>query len=167
MAYTEHFQHADDVAAHLSQTITNKLDPLLVMKFMGFLSIAGVTVYELAIKDILIEFSRQKDEAFGNYVTSDMDRRNGRIKLGEVRQDWKKFGKTYESRFNSDLRCTSDEYLRTKRQDIPTSYGNLITWRNEFAHAGRIKTAQTTFPEVVQSYEAGKQVIHCLNRTLC
>jgi hypothetical protein len=42
-----------------------------------------------------------------------------------------------------------------------TSYDNIITWRNQFAHEGQIPT-HATYLEAVEAYEVGKQVIECL-----
>ena len=162
----DRFQHADDVAAHLHEVITSDTDPLLVMKYVGFVSVAGVTVYELAIKDILIEFARRRHTLFGDYVASALERKNGRIRIDSIKADVEKFGSTFKERFSEELEETSRRYLRGSRQDIRMCYGNLITWRHEFAHQGEIRQTSATFPEVTQSYEAGKQVIHCLDRVL-
>ena len=51
------------------------------------------------------------------------------------------------------------------RRDIRSAYGNLITWRNDFAHEGRVNST-ATYAEVVQSYEDGKEVIRCLAETM-
>ena len=53
MPYLDHFQHADDVVTHLNSVVPTIPDPLLRAKYVGFVSVAAVTVYELAIKEIL------------------------------------------------------------------------------------------------------------------
>lgn len=53
------------------------------------------------------------------------------------------------------------ETLQSERVSIKTSYQNLITWRNEFAHAGQIPTNVTYF-EAVKAYEIGKKLIQCV-----
>nr|VFK40809.1 MAG: hypothetical protein BECKSD772F_GA0070984_10748 [Candidatus Kentron sp. SD]VFK46531.1 MAG: hypothetical protein BECKSD772E_GA0070983_10758 [Candidatus Kentron sp. SD] len=40
-----------------------------------------------------------------------------------------------------------------------------ITWRNDFAHEGKINTT-ATLNEVVSAYEDGKEIIHCLAETM-
>jgi hypothetical protein len=41
------------------------------------------------------------------------------------------------------------------------SYGNIITWRNQFAHEGIIPTT-ATYDEVKKAYHIGKNIIDCL-----
>jgi hypothetical protein len=162
MPYAQRFQHADDVVAHLNTVVPNLADPLLKAKYTGFVTIAAVTVYEMAIKDIFSEFAAKKHAVFGRYVESKFKRINGKIGLDVIKDDYVKgFGGMYLKRFKVALDNASDGYLRQNRRDFRSAYGNLIVWRNDFAHEGSVK-AQTTYEEVVQAYEDGKQVIHTL-----
>ena len=65
MCYSSHFQHADDVVAHLKGFVPLLADPLLKAKYAGFVSVAAVTVYEMAIKEIFICFARRKHKVLG------------------------------------------------------------------------------------------------------
>ena len=162
MAYSDHFIHADDIVNHLNIFVPTISDPLLTAKYVGFVSIAAVTVYELAVKDIFIEFARKKHKLLGNFTEVYFDRINGRIKLKSITDDYiAKFGKKYQIRFNKNIEELSTNYFQTNHRDIKSSYENLITWRNDFAHEGHINST-TTYKEVIQAYEDGKQVIHCL-----
>lgn len=162
MAYTDHFLHADDVVAHLNTIVPAITDPLLTAKYVGFVSIAAVTVFELALKEIFIEFAKKKHKLLGNFTEAYFDRINGRIKLQIITDDYIcKFGNKYQKRFRQIVEKRSKEYLIQHRRDIKSSYGNIITWRNDFAHEGRINST-TTYDEVIQAYEDGKEIIHCL-----
>ncbi len=162
MAYPDHFLHADDVVAHLNTIVPTITNPLLTAKYVGFVSIAAVTVYELAVKDIFIEFARRKHKLLGNFTEVYFDRINGRIKLQIITDDYiGKFGSKYQNRFRQKIEKRSKEYLQLNHRDIKSSYANLITWRNDFAHEGRVNST-TTYREVIQAYEDGKEVIHCL-----
>ncbi len=59
MSYVTHFQHADDIVAHLDTVVPLLSAPLLSAKYMGFVAVASVTVYEVAIKDIFISFAKK------------------------------------------------------------------------------------------------------------
>lgn len=162
MPYTDHFEHANSVVTHLNGIVPNITDPLLRAKYLGFVSVVAVTVYELAIKTIFIEFAKRKHKVFGNFTESYFDRINGRIKIKIIKDEYvKRFGTKYLSRFQKYLDTKTNEYFQTHHRDIKNSYTNLITWRNDFAHEGRINTT-ATYNEVVQAYEDGKEVIHCL-----
>ncbi len=166
MSYANHFKHADDVVNHLNSVVPTLTDPLLQAKYVGFVAIAAVTVYELAIKDVFIEFGAKKHKVLGVFTESYFDRINGRIKVKVIKDDYiKRFGGRYKSRFEKNLEIISSAYLQKNKRDIKSSYSNLITWRNDFAHEGKISTT-ATYSEVVQSYEDGKEIIHCLAKTM-
>jgi hypothetical protein len=166
MAYIDHFQHADDVVQHLNTVVPELQDPLLQAKYSGFVSVAAVTVYELAIKEIFIEFSLKKNKVFGTFAESHFNRINGRIRLDAIKDEYvKRFGEKYRTRFVKYLNLDNQEYLLANRRDIKNSYTNLIVWRNDFAHEGRFNS-NATYAEVIQSYEDGKEVIHCLARSM-
>jgi len=166
MAYTSHFKHADDIVAHLNTVVPMLPDPVLQAKYIGFVAIAAVTVYELAIKDIFINFSKNKHRVFGTFTEAHFYRINGRIKIAVIKDDYiRRYGKKYQKRFTKNLDDIAKKYLTLHRRDIKSSYSNLITWRNDFAHEGKISTT-ATYTEAIQSYEDGKEVIHCLAKTM-
>jgi hypothetical protein len=162
MAYVARFQHADDVIAHLNSVVPSIVDPLLAAKYVGFVSVAAVTVYEMAIKDIFFDFAGKKHLVLGNFVEAHFKRINGRIKLDIIKREYVSgFGARYVRRFQGNLDAATGAYLRANHRDIMNSYNNIIVWRNDFAHEGKINST-TTYGEVVQAYEDGKEVIHCL-----
>lgn len=166
MAYNDHFLHADEVISHLNGIVPTITDPLLIPKYVGFVSIVAVTVYELAIKDIFIEFARNKHKVLGHFTKVYFDRINGRIRLKTIKDEYiGKFGSRYQIRFQKKIQKRSKTYLSINHREITNSYANLITWRNEFAHEGMINST-TTYGEVIQAYGDGKEVIHCLAESM-
>lgn len=162
MPYTDHFEHADNVVAHLNGIVPTIADPLLRAKYLGFVSVVAVTVYELAVKSIFIEFAQNKHKVFGNFTESYFERINGRIKIKVIKDEYvKRFGTKYVAKFQKKLDFRTIEYFGLHHRDIKNSYSNLIIWRNDFAHEGKINTT-ATYNEAVQAYEDGKEVIHCL-----
>ena len=166
MPYTDHFQHADDVVAHLNGIVPKILDPLLQTKYVGFVSIAAVTVFELAIKYIFIDFSSRKNKVFGIFTKNYFNRINGKIKIQIIKEDYiKKFCDKYLQRFNKKIDNATKNYLSINRRDIVNSYQNLIQWRNNFAHEGNIN-ATATYNEAVLAYQDGKEVVRCLAESM-
>lgn len=144
----------------------NLSDPLIGQSYLGFMSVSAVTVYELAIKDIFIDFSQKKHNVFGQYLRASLERMNGRISLGDLRTaSIGKYGLRYRNRFEKQLDARELESLSGGNGSIKSSYGNIIQWRNRFVHEG-IPPNTTTFQEVKKSYERGKGVIHCLAETM-
>lgn len=166
MPYLDHFQHADDVIRHLNTIVPAVPDPLLVVKYTGFVAVAAVTVYELAIKEIFCEFGRRKHKVLGAFTESFFERINGRIALDNIRRDYcARFGSTYADKFKKRLDDAARQHLLAHRRDLKSAYSNLILWRNDFAHEGKVP-GTATYPEVTQSYEDGKAVIHALAATM-
>lgn len=166
MPYQDHFKHADDLVAHLNGVVPTIADPLLQAKYIGFVSVAAVTVYELAVKQIFIDFAAKKHKVLGHFTESFFERINGRIKLPVVKDEYiDRFGERYTNRFKKNIEVFSKNYLAKHKRDIRSSYANLITWRNDFAHEGKLN-ATATYGEVIQAYEDGKEVIRCLAETM-
>ena len=166
MPYSKHFKHADDIVNHLNTVVPYLNDPFLEAKYVGFVAIAAVTVYELAIKDVFINFSTKKHKVFGTFTEAYFDRISGRIRVKAIKTQYiKRFGEKYLKRFERKLNRISKEYLKNHKRDPGNSYGNLITWRHNFAHQGEIKT-NATYHDIVQSYEDGKEIIRCLAETM-
>ena len=166
MTYVVNFRHADDVVAHLNDVVPTVKDPLLSAKYVGFVAVASVTVYEMAIKDIFITFAKKKHSVLGSFTESFFYRINGKIGIDAVKKDYiKRFWTKYLTRFENKIKAATRAHLLSDGRDIKNSYTNLITWRNDFAHAGKIN-ATATYAEVVQAYEDGKEVVRCLAETM-
>jgi hypothetical protein len=164
MPYSARFSATDNLILHLNSILPSISDPAMVANYAGFLSVSSVTVFELAIKDIFIDFASKKNKVFGSFVYNYFERINGRIKLEELRGNLiKRFGQKYLDRFDRKLKQEENRLMRTSHLSISTDYGNLITCRHGYIHNG---TPTLTLTEVVKSYNSGKQIIQCLNYTM-
>jgi len=162
VAYSDHFRHADDVIAHLDGVVPALPDPLLRTKYAGFVTVAAVTVYELAIKEIFCEFGRKKHKVLGAFSESYFRRINGRVTLDDIKKDYcHRYGDGYVAKFKKRLDAVTMFHLKAHHRDVKASYSNLIVWRNSFAHEGKVPP-MVTYGEVVQAYQDGKEVIHSL-----
>lgn len=166
MAYSLHFQLTDDIITHLDTVISGISDPFIQSRYVGFVAISSATVYELAIKDIFCDFGQTKHKVLGAFVTTYFDRINGRIKTSALKKDYiSRFGEKYLKRFKRKLDEKEKEYLRNYSVSILNSYNNVIEWRNQFAHEGKIPST-VTYAEITKSYRNGKAVIDCLAETM-
>ena len=162
MAYVSHFKHADDVILHLNGIVPTLDDPLLRVKYIGFVTVAAVTVYELAIKEIFIDFARKKHKVLGHVIENKFDRINGRIKLKVIQDEYiSMFGDCYLRRFKKLVDSEVKKHFSLKRRDLRGSYANLILWRNDFAHEGKMST-NATYADVVTAYQDCKALIQCI-----
>lgn len=166
MTYKAHFSHADEVIQHLNSILPSVNDPMLKAKYVGFVSVAAVTVYELAIKSIFLEFSKNENKVLNCFTEKYFERINGRIKIKIIQDDYlTKFGDIYLNSFNQEIENSKTNFLKLNKRDFQAAYKNLIEWRHQFAHQGAINTT-ATFEEVVQAYEDGKSVIECLAKVM-
>ncbi len=162
MGYSDHFKLADDYITHLDTVIRTIPDPFIISRYTGFLAVSAVTVYELAIKTIFIEFAEKKHKVLGNFTVAYFDKINGRIKSRDLKERYiAKFGDKYIKRFKKKIEKKEKQILRAEGASISASYGNVITWRNEFVHEGK-SPSTATYEEVKQSYARGKYLINCL-----
>lgn len=162
MSYLEHFKLADDLIDQLDSMLVVQPDPLVQARYAGFLAVSAVTVYELAIKRIFRDFAHAKHKVLGCFTEAYFDRINGKIRIDSIRDEYvKKYGAKYVTRFVRKLDEAETRILRVERASLRSSYSNIITWRNNFAHEGRIPST-ATYDEVKRSYTRGKLVIECL-----
>ena len=166
MPYEDHFQLADDYISHLDVVIGPIADPFIKSRYTGFLAVSAVTVYELALKQIFSEFAQGKHKVLASFTNAYFARINGRIKVSAIRTDYIiKYGDKYLKRFDKKLDARERDILQSDSASVRSSYANIITWRNGFAHEG-IVPATATYDEVKKAYKYGKHVIHCLAESM-
>lgn len=166
MSYVERFKLADDYISHTNEIVGSIADPFIKQRYIGFVATSAVTAFELAIKDILLDFSYRKNKVFGAFVEDIYDNLNGRIRLGELKDTHvKRFGNKYRKRFDKELEKTEKERLRSASRSVKSSYGNIITWRHSFVHEGII-AQNASYEEAVRAFEDGKEIIHVLYKVM-
>jgi len=163
--YEERFQLVEDYLDQTNDFINTIEDDFVKTRFTGFLAVNAVTVFELCIKDILIEFSEKKHNVFGVYTSNQLKRINGRIKISDINELVKKFGDKYSKRFERNINITENNENQFSGKSVTSSYGNLIVWRHKFAHEGEIPN-NATYTEAKNSYYLGKKVIHVLSDSM-
>ncbi|MDR0250472.1 MAG: hypothetical protein LBI35_04050 [Burkholderiales bacterium] len=165
MIYTPCFKHADDAVVHLRSAMPYIADPLSEPMYVGFMAVVATTAYEIAIKEIFINFAKKKHKVFGNFTKNHFDRINGRITIAAIKgEHLKRFGDVYLRRFEKKLDDAEKEHLKLYRRSIKTAYSNIIEWRNNFVHGG--KNTQATCSETISAYEDGKKIIHSLSEAM-
>ena len=166
MTFEQRFISADEFLIHTDLLMAEIDDPMIQQSYVGFITVSAVTVYELAIKDIIFKFSDEKHEVLGSVSRHVYERWNGRIRLKELRKDHiRRFGDIYVDEFNRVLEQKEKDSLREGKGSIENAYTNIILWRNKFAHSGETLTT-TNYNEVKNSYNLGKEVIYSLDKAM-
>ena len=166
MPYEDSFVTADDFITHLDGVMDALADPYLQSRYLGFVALTAVTVFELAIKQVICEFAARKHTVLGNLTRDKMEKINGRIKLDNLQKEFvRPFGEKYLNRFKTKLDKMETESLKSGKGSIKSSYGNIIQWRHEFVHQGRVPST-TNYSEMKNSFQRGKEVINCLHDSM-
>jgi hypothetical protein len=166
MSHEVHFQLTDQLISHLDKVFQESPDAFIQSRYTGLLAVSAVTGLERSVKSILIEFGKKKNVVLGRMCQHSFSRINAKIGIDYIQNDYvKPFGDRYLSRFKKRLKDLETSYLRSERLCVRSSYGNLLTWRNEFAHGGEIPR-NASFDEVKTGYRCGKLVMECLAATM-
>lgn len=164
MSYQNRFVSTDNLIAHLNPFVNTISDAAIKANYAGFLSVSAVTVYELAIKDIFIEFAQKKNNVFGIFIEKHFSSINGRIKIDDLKgQHIKPFGTKYLDKFETKLKRREKNVFNATRKNVRADYSNLIICRHKYVHGG---SPTLTFQEVLDSYEIGKDIIHSLHEAM-
>jgi hypothetical protein len=164
MLYTNRFIVADNIISHLNNFVNSVTNQAILASFAGFYSVSAITVFELSIKEIFNEFAKRKNKYFGVFVEKSFYRLNGRIKISDLRGEHiKQFGDKYLNKFDKILQEHENYFFNSRGISIIASYSNLITCRHNFVHLG---SPTLTINEVIDFYNHGKEIIHCLNKTM-
>jgi len=163
MPYFNRFTQADIIFNHINSNISSITGTFIEPAYTGFLSVSAVTVFELAIKDLFIDFATKKNKHFGIFVDNHFFKINGRIKLEFLKDHIKKFDVKYIKRFEKRLILCDKYYQNNFGINIKTKYDNLILCRHEFVHKGN---PTLSIIEVIDSYNHCKAIIHCLDSAM-
>lgn len=162
MGYTDKYIAADNLIAHIA-SIKDSMDEQTKSYYAGFISVNAVTVYELAIKEILIEFAKRKHLVFGDFITNYLARINGRINVTDILELAGKFGEYYKKNWQTKIKAANDTILMAEKLSILSCYTNLIGCRHKYVHVG---STTLTLDECITNYNMGKRVIEVLFATM-
>jgi glutathionyl-hydroquinone reductase len=166
MSYSDRFVLVEDYLAHVDPMMAAISDPFVRARYTGFIATSAVTAYELAIKDIFYAFADKKHVVLGDVTRARFSRLNGRIKLNELKDEHiKMFGARYKNRFERNIEKVENDFVRANNKSPKTAYNNVIVWRHQFVHEGTLPNT-TNYAEIKEQYTAGKEVIHCLFRSM-
>lgn len=157
MAYTDKFQPTDELINEIN-TLKSHISQVALSKFAGAISVSAVTSYELAIKEILIDYASNKHNSFGIFIQNYLSRLNGRIQISYIKDEIKKFDNTLAEKFEAKI---GD--VEKVEPSVRSCYQNLIQGRHSYVHANQINLS---YDECIQDYELGKKIIDALHKVM-
>ncbi len=86
--YKKNFKNAENLFIELDKVVAQNQNHYFKSRLTGFIAVSAVTVYELAIKEIFINFATKKHKILGNFTSEFFEKINGRIKKDNLRKDY-------------------------------------------------------------------------------
>ena len=157
MAYTDKFLPTDELINEIN-TLKPHISQVALPKFTGAISVSAVTSYDLAIKEILIDYAHSKHNLFGCFVQNYLSRLNGRIEISDLKKEIKKIDNALAA--NWEEKITEVERVEPS---VRSCYQNLIQSRHSYVHANRINL---DYDECINDFNIGKKIIEALRSVM-
>ena len=160
------FSQSDLALAHLDTYVSGISDPFIVSRYTGYVAVTAVTAFEINIREKIFEFCRKKHNVFGNFADAYFAKTNAKVKTRQLQDDYlNKFGLRYVNRYKRKMEDLEQVHLRDYRKSLKGSYNNLVQWRHDFVHDGKLPD-YATYADACDAYVHGKKVIEAFFETL-
>lgn len=123
----------------------------------GLLVVAIAATYETCVKEILFTYANGRHIDFGAFASRNYDRLNSRVKIQDLEGYCELFDPAIKKRFQARLSARKASILKRTKENIGTSYSQILLWRHDFAHAWN---KNTTIEEAARTHRFGKRVIY-------
>jgi hypothetical protein len=127
----------------------------------GLFVVTIAATYESCVKEILINFASRHHVAFGNYTSQRYAKLNSRINVSDLHLYAKTFGPSVGVNFKAELKRSKDAINGRIGKDIEKSYEQILSWRHDFAHAGK---RNTTLEEAAATHTIAKRVLYAFGK---
>lgn len=127
----------------------------------GLYVVAVAAAYESCVKEVIVNYATRHHEIFGQYALASYEKLNSRINIQDLHRYAKTFHPSIGKKFKEILNKKKSDINRKIGKDIENSYGQILSWRHDFAHAGK---RNTTLEEAVYTHNLGLRVIYCFDK---
>jgi hypothetical protein len=122
----------------------------------GLLVVAIAATYETCVKEVLSNYASSRHADFGSFAVRNYEKLNSRVRVPDLITYCEIFDPQIKVRFKSRLSNRKGRLLTRAKENIETSYEQVLTWRHDFAHAWNTKT---TIEEAARTHRIGKRVL--------
>lgn len=123
----------------------------------GLLVTTMASTFESCVKDILVDYAGRHHVAFERFSEKQYDRLNSRVNVSDLHRYTKLYGKTISDEFKEILKLRRIRIRARTGVDIEKHYGQVLSWRHDFAHAW---VRNTTIEEALTVFNFSKRVIY-------
>ena len=163
----ENFRHIRNLARDIENLLIGEStsQQQLSNEFAGMFAVTIAATYEGIIKETLIVYASTFHQKYKDHIEKDFGRLNAKISVDDLRGYSRRFGlsewagdgiKKHSTIFHKILGETQLRVERRFRKDLITSYANLFTWRNAYAHE---RSTSATFKDVYEAHRVAQYVI--------
>ena len=158
------FKQADLLIQKLDSLVAlGHIDPFIKSNFVGLIAVTCVTSFEIRLRTILCEFSKNQHTLFGCYVENSLKKINGKITIGDIKGlHLNKFGSEYIKKFDQELNILKANASATKAPDPCLYYDSLINARHNFVHQNKMPD----YDEMKSFYLLGIEIMNVLQKVL-
>jgi hypothetical protein len=113
--------------------------------------------YETCVKETLVNFASQHHASFGTFAQNQFRRLNSKISM----QDLSTYARTFDDSINQSFKDLISKrkakFMSRIGQDFTVAYGQILSWRHDFAHAG---VRNTTVEEALKTHRLARWVLY-------
>lgn len=159
-----HFSKIDELVLQINKNVPPD-DAFASVQFRsdlaGLLVVAMAATYETCVKEVLCSYAGGKHGSFGDFASRNYEKLNSRIKVQQLCEYCALFDPEIKKKFNNKLKESKAKILIRTGTNIETSYGQILAWRHDFAHAWN---RNTTIEEAAMTHRAAKRVLYAFDR---
>jgi hypothetical protein len=158
-----HFDRIEQLVVEMQQFVpSNKIETAQFRADLaGLLVVSMAASYESCVKETLVTYATSHHVAFGNFATNNYAKLNSRISLSDLHGYAKTFDSGVHDRFGKLLDRRKKVIDNRLGKSVVASYGQILSWRHAFAHAG---IRNTTIEEAMATHRLAKRVLYVFDQ---
>ena len=123
----------------------------------GLLVVLMAASYESCVKETIIGYASRHHAQFGTFAQNQYRRLNSRISMNDLYGYARTFDDTVNEKFKRIINDRKNRLLHRIGKDITVAYGQILSWRHDFAHAG---VRNTTVEEALMTHRLAKRILY-------
>lgn len=158
-----HFGRVEKLVAEISQHVPAEAKGVTEFRadLAGLLVVAIAASYEACVKEVLVGYASFHNTAFAQFANNNFEKLSSRVAVSDLHRYCKLFDDNVSYKFKNLLKAKKKQVDERLGKDITTCYEQILSWRHEFAHAGR---KNTTIEEAIATHTVAKRVIYCFDK---
>lgn len=150
-------ERPDSLAAEIKEFVSEDAKTIRFRADLaGLLVVSMAASYESSVKETLMSFAARHHVQFGNYAQNQFAKLNSRISMNDLYGYTKTFDNKVHNRFCELITHRKGRMINKIGKDFTVAYGQMLSWRHDFAHAG---IRNTTIGEALATHRLAKRVL--------